>query len=272
MTLRARRQRVNRAGSLAARGGACHHPAVGREDHEVKVHGLNACLAVAARRPDDVLRAYVLDGAKARFGELFKRMALGRRPYRVVPPEELEAVSGSRHHEGVCLVLASRTRTLAGLLADLGPEATVLVVDRVGNPHNLGAIVRSAAHFGADAVIVEGEARPGGAVARTAEGGAEHVALVGVPSLFDALEDLRDAGFARIATSGRARRSLLDVHVPARVAWLLGSEAEGLDDRLVRASDATVAIPGTGDVESLNVAAAAAVILAETWRRRRAPG
>jgi TrmH RNA methyltransferase len=146
----------------------------------------------------------------------------------------------------------------------------VLVLENIGNPHNLGAILRTAAHFGAAGVLLAGDPkampRLSATVHRTAEGGLESVPVVRCRDTAGTAAALRRAGCAVVATSSRTGTSLYGTPPPARAAYLFGSEAEGLTPALCRQADACVRIPGTGAVESLNVACAAAVVLAEFRR------
>jgi len=133
----------------------------------------------------------------------------------------------------------------------------------------VGAILRSAAHFGARAVLlVGGESRLPPAAFRTAQGGAEWVDVVAAPELAPALVEARRAGFTVCATSSRAGADIYGDELPPRAVVLLGGEAEGVPPAVAREADLALRIPGTGHVDSLNVAAAAAVLLAEHWRRR----
>jgi len=146
-----------------------------------------------------------------------------------------------------------------------------LWLDGVGNPHNFGAILRSAAHFGAAGILLPAESTLSlsGAAARVAEGGAEAVPLVRLPALPQALSQLRDAGFALAATLVEGGQDLFAAPLPARMVYVMGAEGEGMDRSLVQHCDLRLSIPGTGAVESLNVAAATAVFLAG-WRSRQA--
>lgn len=137
----------------------------------------------------------------------------------------------------------------------------------VRTPHNVGAALRAGAHFGARAAILAGGALPPAAY-RTSEGGAEGVDLVFPDSLAHALEACRRGGVSLLATTSHKGRDLFASHLPQRVVVLLGAEDRGLPDDLLRQVDVQVRIPGTGWVESLNVASAAAVLLGELWRRR----
>ncbi|MBK6684882.1 MAG: rRNA methyltransferase [Deltaproteobacteria bacterium] len=242
-----------------------------RPDDELLVYGRNACLAIAEGRPDDLIKAWVLESEVKRYGPLLKACAARRRAYHVVAAEELEAVSGSRHHEGVVLLVRPWRPRFSEWLPQLGDgNCCVLALDRVQNPHNLGAILRTAAHFGVPGVVVEeGDVRLTAAAYRTAEGGAEVVPVLEVPALPKALQALKKAGFEVVATSGRADHQLWTGPLPGRVVFLLGSEGEGLAPSLYKLADQTIAIPGTGAVESLNVSAATAVLCGSHFSRFR---
>jgi RNA methyltransferase, TrmH family len=233
---------------------------------EVKVHGRHASQSLFAQRPEDVVRVYVASDAVKELGELLHGCAERRLPYKVVGRDELEAITESKHHEGICVVARPRRRRpLEDVLRAPGPGWLVALAD-VGNPHNLGAILRTAAHFGARAVLVAGSA-PSPAAFRTAQGGAEHVEILTGEDLAPALEMCRKRDFTVCATSSHEGTLLYARPLPERAVVLFGSEGEGVPRALLRQADVTLRIPGTGAVESLNVASSAAVILAELWRQ-----
>jgi TrmH RNA methyltransferase len=155
---------------------------------------------------------------------------------------------------------------LADLARAPGP-AVMLALAEVGNPHNLGAMVRSAAHFGARGVLVSGPSAASGSALRTAQGGAEWVEVLSGDDLGAALDICHRADFAICTTSSHQGRALYDGALPARAVMLLGSEGQGVPRELARHADYVLQIPGTGRVESLNVAAAAAVLLGEWYRQ-----
>lgn len=242
---------------------------------EMKVCGVNACLAIAARRPDDVRRVYVHPSRLPVFGAFLRRCAERRIAYHVVEHDELERITQSTHHEGVCFI--ARERPPVGLMDALNRRdptrpRCVLYLGGVGNPHNLGAIVRVCAHFGVDAVLAGGvESHASPAMMRTAEGGAEYVDVVPIAAGPNPLALARRSGYRLVATTPRARASLYDAPLPPRSLILLGAEADGLAPDLLNLADTSVRIPGTGVLDSLNVACAAAVLLGEFWRCHRAP-
>src|SRR5690606_4341641 len=181
--------------------------------------------------------------------------------YRVVAEEDLRKLAASSHHEGVVAdMLREEPQPLTGWLRDLGdgPQCA-LWLDGVGNPHNLGAVLRSAAHFGIAAILLPKHSTLAlsGAAARVAEGGAEAVPFVRLGRDDNAIAQLHGAGFKLAATVVRGGESLFDTSLPPRLVYVLGAEGEGMDPTLAEASDLRLSIPGTAAVESLNVAAAA---------------
>ncbi len=152
-----------------------------------------------------------------------------------------------------------------------GAPVLALWLDGVGNPHNFGAILRSAAHFGVAGLLLP----PGstlalsGAAARVAEGGAESVPLVRLPELPEAMAQLRAAGLSLAATLVEGGDDLFATTLPSRLVYVMGAEGEGMDRELAQDCDHQVSIPGTGAVESLNVASATAVLLAQWFGRSR---
>jgi TrmH RNA methyltransferase len=193
--------------------------------------------------------------------------------YRVVEDGDLDRLTSSRHHEGVCFeMLRSPPLDLAQLLAlqSASPASSLLLwLDGVGNPHNLGALLRSAAHFGAGGVIVPEQSQldVSGAAARVAEGAAEIVPLARAPAIPRARDMLLAAGYALAATVPRRGTSLYAARLPARIVLVFGAEGEGMSDALIEAADLKLTIPGRGTIESLNVAASVAVVLGEYWRQ-----
>ncbi|GAA4860144.1 TrmH family RNA methyltransferase [Luteimonas vadosa] len=238
---------------------------------ELRIHGFNAVQAVFTQRPDALRKLYLSEARIPQFQPLLRWCVDHRIGYRVVPEDDLRKLASSSHHEGVVAdVLRKPALDLAGWLGGLAPgPQCALWLDGVGNPHNLGALLRSAAHFGA-AVLLPAQSPLGisGAAARVAEGGAEAVAMVRMGTEEDAIAQLKGAGFALVATAVRGGADLFTQRLPERLVYVLGAEAAGMDPALARDCDLRVSIPGSGAVDSLNVSAAAAVLLAQ-WRGGR---
>jgi len=246
----------------------------GERGGELRLYGLNAVQAVFARRPQAIRKLYLSRERIPQLQSLLKWCVANRIGYRVVDDiDELRKLAASTHHEGVVAdVLREAPRPLADWLQALpaGP-CCALWLDGVGNPHNLGAILRSSAHFGVSALLLPQSSTLAlsGAAARVAEGGSEAVPLVRLGGEDDAVARLRDAGFALAATVVRGGDDLFGAALPSRLVYVLGAEGEGMGDGLARACDLRLSIPGSGAVESLNVAAATAVFLAQWATRSR---
>lgn len=257
-----------------ARGPALERPQAGKPK-ELRLHGLNAVLAVYASAPERLRKIYLADQRVSDLKELLKWCAQHRVGYRVVDEGDLAKLAQTTHHEGVVAdVLPPVELDLEVWLSGVSPDDRVCAIwlDGVGNPHNLGAIMRSAAHFGANALLIESAAvNPvSGASARVAEGGAERISVVRLPSdTKRAIPLLRAAGFTLAATLVRDGADLFQTPLPSRLVYVMGAEQQGMHKGLAQACDLQVSIPGTGGVESLNVASATAVFLAE-WARQRA--
>ena len=240
---------------------------------ELRLYGLNAVQAVFARRPQAIRKLYLAQERIPQLQPLLKWCAAQRVGYRVVDDvDELRRLAASTHHEGVVAdVLREPPRALRDWLRDLpGGACCALWLDGVGNPHNLGAILRSSAHFGVSALLLPEDSTLAlsGAAARVAEGGAEAVPLVALGRGDDAVAQLRSNGFALAATVVRGGENLFATALPPRLVYVLGAEGGGMGDALAAACDLRLSVPGTGAVESLNVAAATAVLLAQ-WARAR---
>jgi TrmH RNA methyltransferase len=237
---------------------------------ELRLYGLHAVQAAFARRPEALRKLYLAEARIPQLQPLLKWCVARRIGYRVVADEDLRKLAASSHHEGVVAdVLREEPAPLTAWLRDLpaGP-CCALWLDGVGNPHNLGAILRSAAHFGASAMLLPKQSTLAlsGAAARVAEGGAEAVPFVRLGRDDNAIAQLRGAGFALAARVVRGGADLFAAPLPRRLVFVLGAEGEGMDAALASACDSRLSIPGTGAVESLNVASATAVLLA-AWAR-----
>ncbi len=188
-------------------------------------------------------------------------------PVRFEPRAALERLSGTSAHQGVIALGAARQ--YAGLDSVLAGELLV-VLDGVEDPHNLGAIIRTAHAAGAAAVIVP-ERRAASVtdvVAKAAAGALEHLPVVRVTNINRTLEELKDRGFWIYGLDERGTLGYDATEYSARSVLVLGGEGKGLHDQVRKHCDVLVRIPMAGEISSLNVSVAAGVVLFE-WRRRR---
>ena len=167
-------------------------------------------------------------------------------------------------HQGVVIeVEPLEDMWLDDVLTDAPDKATLLVLDQVTDPHNVGAILRSAAAFGVIGIVTQDRHSPpeSGALAKAASGALERVPWVRVVNLARTLEEIAEAGFWRIGLAGEATTELKDALGPKRVALVLGAEGPGMRSNTREHCDALAKLPISNTVESLNVSNAAAVAL-----------
>ena len=246
------------------------HPARERRDVELRLYGLNAVRAVFVKRPQALRKLYLAEARIPQLQPLLKWCVANRVGYRVVEEGDLQKLAASSHHEGVVAeVLREEPLSLSSWLCDVpAGRQCALWLDGVGNPHNLGAILRSAAHFGVSAILLPKHSALAlsGAAARVAEGGAEALPFVRLGREDNSLAQLRSAGFTLAATVVRGGSDVFAAALPQRLIYVLGAEGAGMSAELAAACDLKLSIPGSGAVESLNVASATAVLLA-SWAR-----
>jgi TrmH RNA methyltransferase len=203
-----------------------------------------------------------------------KALAAAKKVYRCVEPAELEKIAGTVHHGGIVAVVpapALRAPLASDVRAWAGQQAPVLLLDRIGNAHNLGAIARTAAFFSVKRLVLPNSpaaALPSEAAYRVAEGGFESLDVFRVPDLPKFARELAAAGYEVIGAATRGGRPEIARRAGRPIAFALGNEEHGLAPEMAAACTRLVTIPGSGDVESLNVSVAAAVLMWELVARK----
>jgi len=219
-------------------------------------HAVAAALDNPARK---VLRAWVTREAEA-FMQFPKEIAVTL----AEAPDLGRLIPHDAPHQGVVIDVEPLPEVwLDDLLSQAPDQAVLLVLDQVTDPHNAGAILRSAAAFGAIGIVTQDRHSPpeSGVVAKAASGALERVPWARVVNLARALEEIAEAGFWRIGLTGDAETDLKDALGPRQVALVLGAEGPGLRPNTREHCDALARLPITDAVESLNVSNAAAVAL-----------
>ena len=241
------------------------------------IHGFHVVLARLRRAPDSVRELYVdasRDDARVRdLLDLAERA--GVRPH-LVDQGRLERLCPGRRHQGVVAIADAwpATLSLEDVLDGLSLPATLLLLDGVTDPRNLGACLRVADGAGAAAVIAPKDhaCMLTDVAVQTSSGAAESVPYVMVTNLARAIDDLQERGFWVLGTADEAERSLYEETLSGSVAWVLGAEGKGLRRLIRERCDMLVSIPKAGAVPSLNVSVAAGVVLYETLRQRSVSG
>lgn len=238
-------------------------------------HAVLAALANARRRCKRVLIAgETVETWEPQVAELLEARDELRKPEIIARHEFDRILPPGAVHQGVALLAEPLQQPeLEAILRDLPADApaAVLLLDQVTDPHNVGAVLRSAAAFGAAAVVTTRRNAPAetGALAKTASGALEHVPYPQVTNLARAMTALQDHGFQVVGLAGDAEAALADLADAPRVALVLGAEGHGLRQKTRATCDRLVRLPTQGPIGELNVSNAAAVTLYELIGRKR---
>jgi len=247
------------------------------KEHEIAICGLAAVRARFQRDSGSIVRLFFDRPTSRQVGLMCKALAAARKVYRCVEPAELAKIADSVHHGGIVAIVEvapPRTATAAEAARWARRGENLVVLDRVGNAHNLGAVARTAAYLGVPRIVIScepGAAQPGAAAYRVAEGALDVIDLWTVPAIAPFLRDLARTGFDVVGAATRGGSA----SEPGPTPWalVLGNEEQGMAPEVAAACTHLVTIGGSGRVESLNVSAAAAILLHELGRRdaRRSP-
>jgi 23S rRNA (guanosine2251-2'-O)-methyltransferase len=243
-----------------------------------KLTGIHAVReALDANRPFD--RIVIARGRQdSRVEEIVQLARKQNIQVRFEDRRELDRLANSKDHQGVVALAAARVAaTLEDILAaanhssDHGGKGLIVLLDGVEDPHNLGAIIRTALAAGAHGVVIP-ERRAAGltdTVARSSAGALAHLPVAKVTNLAQSMEELKEAGYWLIGLDERADKPYTDADYTSSVGIVLGGEGQGLHDLTRKRCDFVVSLPTTGPVKSLNVSVAAGVVLFEVLRQRR---
>lgn len=259
----------------AARGrNGRSHSAPGSSPRQAldKIFGKHSVRAVFLTRPQAVRRILLLEGAQRYLQEFLDfAQSAGVEP-EILPRNPFERAGGftpDDKHQGVCIFAEPRTVFKEHDLEMLSGARVVLALDQISDPQNFGTILRSAAFFGIDGLLVmkDRAAELSPVVTRVAVGGAEFVRIFQVTNLARSLEILKKHGFWVYGLDERGEKTLAETDFDAKTVLVVGAEGEGLRLRTRQFCDALVRIPGgRPGLESLNAGVAATVALYELFR------
>ena len=239
-----------------------------------RIYGINAVgEALKSRGRKFEYVAVARDRHDGRVQRVVEECRRGGVAVRFVARDELDRLAGGPAHQGVVAVASAKQYTdmQSVLSGKRGGRALIVVLDGVEDPHNLGAIVRTAEGAGADGILIP-ERRAAGVtatVAKASAGATEHVPIAKITNVARALEELKSAGLWTFGLDERATQLYDEVDYTVDCALVLGAEGHGLHDLVRKRCDVLVKIPMAGRVGSLNVSVAAGVVLYEVARQRR---
>lgn len=194
-------------------------------------------------------------------------------PVQSVPKEKLNALTRKAHQGIIAFLSPVEFQPLDEVLQrvfELGRDPFLMVLDRVTDVRNFGAICRSAECAGADAIIIpaRGSARIGGDAVKTSAGALMHLPVIRSMNLKDTLEYLKNSGIRIAGASEKAKNVLYQTNLSGPICILMGSEETGISPEYLKKCDELVKIPMHGQTESLNVSVAAGLVLYEVVRQR----
>jgi 23S rRNA (guanosine2251-2'-O)-methyltransferase len=240
-----------------------------------KLTGIHAVKeALEAQRPID--RIAIAKGRQdTRIEEIVQLARKNSVPVRFEDRNQLDRLANSKDHQGVVALAAARAAaTLDDILTKAnqarGQIGLIVLLDGIEDPHNLGAIIRTALAAGAYGVVIP-ERRAAGltdTVARASAGALAHLPVVKVTNLARAMEALKEAGYWLVGLDERADKTYTEVDYTSPVGIVLGGEGQGLHELTRKRCDFVVSLPTTGPVRSLNASVAAGIVLFEAVRQR----
>lgn len=253
---------------------------MGKQDDTSLIVGRNPVREALERRPEQVEKVMIRRGASGEAISAIRSVASDAGvPVQHVPDARLHHEAGDVNHQGVVAIAAPvQYRVASDLLADIAPswdavrarKPLLLAIDRVTDPRNFGAILRSAAAAGVDGVFVPNQhmAPLNAAAIKASAGTATRVPIARVNDLPELLQQLKERSYWVIGADGTAEESVWTMEWDRPTVLVIGSEGEGLRSAVRDVCDHLVAIPMRGPVESLNVSVAAGILLFEAARPR----
>ena len=242
------------------------------QDSEVQIFGLHAVEAALNNAQRAVHRLMITENAERRIADAVR--ARGIDSERVMPRDLDKLLGADTVHQGVLLICEPITNAdLAELVCNAETGRPIVILDQVTDPHNVGAILRSAAAFDSGGLVLTRRHSPplSGALAKSASGALELVPIALVPNLARAIQHFKDAGVAVVGLDEQSPNALETSDFRDPVAFVLGAEGKGLRKLTTETCTSLCRISTRGEISSLNVSNAAAIILHHYAQRRHDP-
>jgi 23S rRNA (guanosine2251-2'-O)-methyltransferase len=240
------------------------------------VYGLNPVRELLRAASAEISELWLAAGGTrgAAFAELERLARAAGAKVRTAPRPKLDRLAGTDRHQGVAAVVAefhyAAVEDLLARAKESGRAPLVVVLDGVEDPHNLGAIIRSAHALGAHGVVIPKDRAVGvtATVAKASAGAVERSLVVRVTNVTKCVEELKEAGVWSVALAPDGEKPLSSLDLRGPTALVFGSEGEGLRPLVRRTCDFSAYIPMTGEIDSLSVSASGAIALYEVARQR----
>jgi len=236
------------------------------------IYGVGPVLEALRASQRKIDRIIVADGLdRKRFAQLMEQARAAGVQIRREPRAALDRLAGGANHQGVIAMTSTIGYADADdLTASAGPGTLLVLLDGIEDPHNLGAIIRTAECAGAAAVVIPERraAQVTETVVKTSAGATEHLPVARVTNLATYIEKLKQSGFWVVGVDPAARMAYTEYDYQGPTALVFGAEGHGLHRLILDKCDVTVSIPMRGQIQSLNVSVTVGVVLFEAVRRR----
>ena len=238
------------------------------------IFGIHAVSEALRSRPKSISHIAIARGrSDAKLQKIIEAARAAGVALRLEPRQALDRLSNGGTHQGVIAALTAKAYSdVSDVLAQRRSKfAFILVLDGIEDPHNLGAIIRTADAAGADGIIIPERRAAGvtGTVAKASAGAVEHLPIARVTNISRALEELKSKNIWTVGLDERGSQTYDQLDYSMDCALVLGAEGKGLHEHVRKHCDFVVSIPMLGKVPSLNVSVAAAVVMYEMVRQRR---
>ncbi len=205
--------------------------------------------------------------------ELITLAKSNRVPFTFVPQQKLNSLSTKNHQGVVCVLAAVQYASLENIIDKLysdGKEPLLLIIDRVTDVRNFGAIARTAECAGVNAIIIgdKGNAPIGGDAMKTSAGALSYLPVCRVNNMKKTFRFLKDNGIQIVACTEKAKKLLYEIDLNSPLALILGSEEDGISPELLKEADQLARVPMSGNISSLNVSVAAGICIYEAIRQK----
>ena len=248
-------------------------PAAGNDSQPELLYGLHA-IREALRAGARPLQRLLVQRTDRQYAEIVQQAKAKRVPVHIEPPAAFDRLVPGGQHQGVIAFVAAKSYSSTEQILELarlrGEPPFLVILDGVEDPHNLGAVVRTAEAAGVHGVFIP-ERRAAGltsVVAKVSAGALDHMLVARVVNLSRLIEDLKEAGVWVYGVEPTAHAWYTGIDMTGPIALVLGGEGEGIRPGVLKECDGRISIPMKGKVESLNVSAAVAVTLFEAVRQR----
>src|ERR1041384_5774270 len=249
-------------------------PAGGSDSRAELIYGLHA-VREALRAGARPLQRLLVLRTDRQFGDLVQLAKTKRIPVHIEPTPAFDRLVPSGNHQGVIALIAAKsydtTEQILEQARTRGEKPFLVLLDGVEDPHNLGAVLRTAEAAGVHGVFIPERRAVGltSVVAKVSAGALDHISVGRVGNLIRLIQNLKEAGLWVYGMDPQAEKFYSDIDMTGSIALVLGGEGEGIRSGVLRECDDRIRIPMQGRVQSLNVSAAAAITLFEVVRQRR---